>query len=485
MRINSSEKMVTKTDSLRPNQKQRIQLLTEAAVERHQNGQLEAANLIYETILEIDPVNVFVLQLLGVLASQLGQHDVSLNLLNKAISLKPDYADALNNRGIVLKEIGSFNKALEDFNKAIKLKPDDFEILNNRGIVLTKLNYAKKALADFDKAISLNPDNTYAYNNRGNALKSLHRFDEALDDYSKALSLKPDNHEAQQGIIQLLAEHEPKRFENSPFVKANKAIKEIFHKSHVSTSFSDEDVLTLLSNALNILKKLDLRVKTTQSQIFRQNSVDLNCKRHFSVFERYNIIPAFCFGCFKVEIKPRSVIELIKLFIIFDQLKLDENNTRKCMVELREKISGFYKGLIYCSSPEQAFDIADRLQPIIEKTIGSKLPVTVKRGCSEYSIAFPDYGTIDQNSEKLMVYKDSWRLTEKIHDREYPNIDSGGRRLNLNGLTLNDILIIQNWVSYARGIGDFSCEGVNGELANNKNFYDPAVQRLKHYTYSV
>ncbi len=135
VRFDSSEKMVTKTDSLRPNQKQQIQLLTEAAVERHQNGQLEAANLIYETILEIDPANVLVLQLLGVLASQLGQHDVSLNLLNKAISLKPDYADALNNRGIVLKEVGSFNEALMDFNKALDSKPDDFELLNNRGIV--------------------------------------------------------------------------------------------------------------------------------------------------------------------------------------------------------------------------------------------------------------------------------------------------------------------------------------------------------------
>ena len=142
--------MSTKTDSFRPDQKQRIQLLTEAAVKRHQSGQLEAANLIYEKILKIDPVNVLTLQLLGVLASQLRQHDVSLNLLNKAIALKPDYADALNNRGIVLKEVGRFNEALEDFNKALNLKPDDFELLNNRGIVLTKLSSGQKALVDFD-----------------------------------------------------------------------------------------------------------------------------------------------------------------------------------------------------------------------------------------------------------------------------------------------------------------------------------------------
>ena len=175
--------------------------------------------------------------------------------------MKPDYADALNNRGIVLKEVGNFNEALVDFNKALNSKPDDFELLNNRGIVLTKLNSAKKALADFDKAVSLNPKNTYVYNNRGNALKSLHRFDEALDDYSKAISLKPDNFEAQQSMIQLLAEYEPKASVNTPFVKANQAIKKIFHKSRVSTSFSDEDVLSLLSNASDILEKHDLRIE--------------------------------------------------------------------------------------------------------------------------------------------------------------------------------------------------------------------------------
>ena len=137
--------MVTKTDSLRPNQKQRIQLLTEAAVERHQNGQLEAANLIYETILEIDPVNVFVLQLLGVLASQLGQHDVSLNLLNKAISLKPDYVQAYNNLGVLYKDNKKYENAIKMFTKAKDLQPDhqnsyfNLALLRNIKIIINQL----------------------------------------------------------------------------------------------------------------------------------------------------------------------------------------------------------------------------------------------------------------------------------------------------------------------------------------------------------
>ena len=60
-----------------------------------------------------------------------------------------------------------------------------------------------------------------------------------------------------------------------------------------------------------------------------------------------------------------------------------------------------------------------------------------------------------------MGYDDRWKLTEQIHDREHPNIDSGGKQFIFNGLTLSDILIIKNWVSYARGIGDFSCKAVS------------------------
>ena len=43
-----------------------------------------------------------------------------------------------------------------------------------------------------------------------------------------------------------------------------------------------------------------------------------------------------------------NVIDLIKLSFLFKNLKLENNNTRKCMVEIRNEISGNYKGYIYC-----------------------------------------------------------------------------------------------------------------------------------------
>ena len=45
-------------------------------------------------------------------------------------------------------------------------------------------------------------------------------------------------------------------------------------------------------------------------QIFRRNTFDLNCNRHFKVFNTFNVIPKFCFGCYKILINPKNIIEL-------------------------------------------------------------------------------------------------------------------------------------------------------------------------------
>ena len=65
------------------------------------------------------------------------------------------------------------------------------------------------------------------------------------------------------------------------------------------------------------------------------------------IFNDYKIIPDFCFRCYKFQVETSSLIGLIKVFILFNQIQLDNNNIRKCMTELRPNIKGFYKGLIY------------------------------------------------------------------------------------------------------------------------------------------
>jgi predicted O-linked N-acetylglucosamine transferase (SPINDLY family) len=78
------------------------------------------------------------------------------------------------------------------FDKAIALKPDYAEAFNNRGGALQTLKRLDEALASYDKAIAFKPDYAEAFYNRGNALKDLSRLDESLVSFDSAFALKPD-----------------------------------------------------------------------------------------------------------------------------------------------------------------------------------------------------------------------------------------------------------------------------------------------------
>jgi Flp pilus assembly protein TadD len=115
---------------------------------------------------------------------------------DKAVALRPDYAEAYYNRGNALIELKHLSEAVESFDKAIALKSDYVEAYVNRGNVLMELKQIEEALASYEKAITVKPDHAEAYTNRGNALLDLKRTEEAVTSYNTAIALKPDHAEA-------------------------------------------------------------------------------------------------------------------------------------------------------------------------------------------------------------------------------------------------------------------------------------------------
>jgi tetratricopeptide (TPR) repeat protein len=53
---------------------------------------------------------------------------------DKALAIRPGYADALNNRGNALRDFKRLEEALASYDKALAIRPDHPEALNNRGI---------------------------------------------------------------------------------------------------------------------------------------------------------------------------------------------------------------------------------------------------------------------------------------------------------------------------------------------------------------
>ena len=342
----------------------------------------------------------------------------------------------------------------------------------------------RQALSESSQMLERFPNSVLLYNIAGAANVGLMHFDAAIDSYKQALKINSNYREAQTNLVTLLTSYTPQKESSNLIVRVNSGIRKIGLKSDVSNIISDAEAVELFSKSSNYMTSHGLKIRTDLSQAYRNNSVDLNCKRHISIFNTYDVIPEFCFGCYKVQTEPRSIIELIKLFLIFDELELHARNTRKCMVELRPEIPGFYKGLIYCSGLKQANQVAESLDMLVKQRIGPGLSSTVKRGCSEYPIAFPDYKEINNSGPQLMNYNEAWKAIEEEHDINHPMNPKEDIRPSLSGLRLSDVLIMRKWIDYANGIGDSSAKLINQNQVYYQGIYDLAQARLDTFYFS-
>jgi hypothetical protein len=151
------------------------------------------------------------------------------------------------------------------------------------------------------------------------------------------------------------------------------------------------------------------------------------------------------------------------------------------MIEMRPEISGFYKGYIFCSSVEEAYQIADYLEIFIKENIGSGLHAVVKRGCSEYALSFPNYKVINKSGDQLMSYNEDWKSIEE-EDNLLNSLKSNRIMIpTLPGLNLQDILVIRNWIDYAKGIGDASVHLLRQNKIFSQAIYNKAKKRIGKY----
>ena len=118
-----------------------------------------------------------------------GEYELALKAMDKAIELKPDFADAWNNRGVALDKLGRHEEALEAFDKAIELKPDYSDAWNNSGVTLDELGRYDEALKAYDKAIELKPDFAVAWYNKARSYSLIGDKENALKNLSKAIDL--------------------------------------------------------------------------------------------------------------------------------------------------------------------------------------------------------------------------------------------------------------------------------------------------------
>ena len=210
----------------------------QVALKLHQACRLQEAEGIYRQILAADPDHADALHLLGVVTSQLGDHetgaafirralelrshwpaaltnlgnallaqgkaDEAVNCCRQAIALDPGYANALGILGLALKRQDRFDEAADCYRRALQLAPGLANAENDLGAVLQARGHLDEAEICFRHALEMSPQSAVAHNNLGSVFWRRGQAEEARRFYQRAVELKPDFPEAHWNLSQAL-----------------------------------------------------------------------------------------------------------------------------------------------------------------------------------------------------------------------------------------------------------------------------------------
>lgn len=96
--------------------------LIDRALAYHNQSQLDQAEELYQQVLNLDPENSKVLNLLGYLYHQTGNNELAMELIGQAIFIDPEQAYFYKTAGKIYYAVRNFTDAVDAFRQSIDLE---------------------------------------------------------------------------------------------------------------------------------------------------------------------------------------------------------------------------------------------------------------------------------------------------------------------------------------------------------------------------
>ncbi len=161
-----------------------------------QKGRVDEAIAHFQKALQIKPDYAEAHVNLGEALFQQGKVDEAMIHFQKALQIRPDYAEAHNNLGNALLQKGRVDEAITHLQKALQIIPGFVKARASFGNALLQKGNVDEAIVQYQTALQIKPDYAEAYNILGYALLQKGRVDEAMTQYQRALQINPDYAEA-------------------------------------------------------------------------------------------------------------------------------------------------------------------------------------------------------------------------------------------------------------------------------------------------
>jgi tetratricopeptide (TPR) repeat protein len=145
----------------------------------HAAGRLAEAEQIYRRIIAAAPNHADAIHMLGMLALQAGHPRPALELIDRAIGLKPSAAAYHVSRANALLALRQPDDAATACRTALRFRPNLAEAHQTLGHALTDSRRGEEAVAAYREALRLNPGLPDLHNSLGVALRYANRLEEA------------------------------------------------------------------------------------------------------------------------------------------------------------------------------------------------------------------------------------------------------------------------------------------------------------------
>jgi tetratricopeptide (TPR) repeat protein len=172
----------------------------------HQQGRLEEAARIYQSLIAGDPGHADAHHLLGVVALQQGHARRAVEHISRAIALQSNAAPFHANLAEAYRMLGHYEAAVNCCRTALRIEPRFPGAGNNLGLSLQALGRTREAIEQYRSTLRIHPDFAMAHNNLAIALRSVGANADATHHFREAIRYAPELAEAHSNLGQLLFE---------------------------------------------------------------------------------------------------------------------------------------------------------------------------------------------------------------------------------------------------------------------------------------